>query len=457
MNLTQQLAERILHTCALPLSEPVETMARASMLNVLATTIGAARDAAVDAVVATGRHQGALSHVPVPGRTDHLDRLRGATAIGLAAHLDDYDDTHLATVIHPGAAALAAAWATGVPSDISYGQLLMAFAVGCEVQLRVGLAMSPWHYDQGWHITGTCAPIGASAAALLAEGRSTGMFDAIGLAAEMTLGHREGFGSMVKPFHPGKGAANGVLAAALATRGLHAAGDPLGEPGGFYQVLSPRHEPEPLLDDWGSRWELLNNTFKPYPCGIVCHPAIDAAIALSDQVQHRLGDITEIEVVCHPLVVELTGNPNPRTGLQARFSTIHGVAAGLADGRVGLPQYSDKRVSDPDLVELRSRVRLRIDPGRSRASAGIQVHMHDGSVFAQDIVHARGSLERPLTEQELQQKVTALIEPILPGRAQPIIECVLHQPLTGDMRHLAALVRPDPTSSKNAVSNEVAS
>lgn len=458
MNLTHQLADQVLKTSTRPLSEPVEKMARASLLNVLGTAIGAAPDRAVNAVVQVGRDHGGHATIPIPGRADHLDLLRAATAIGLAAHLDDYDDTHLATVIHPGAAALAAAWTTGVFSGASLGQFLTAFAIGCEVQLRVGLAMSPWHYDQGWHITGTCSPLGAAAtAALLNVGGGSAMQDAIGLAADMTLGQREGFGSMIKPFHPGKGAANGVLAAALAAGGLRATGDPLGDPGGFYEVLSPRYEPEQLLADWGTRWELLDNTFKPYPCGIVCHPAMDAAIALSDELRDRLDEVARIVILCHPLVAELTGNPEPRTGLQARFSTIHGVAAGLADGRAGLPQYGDGRVTEPDLVSLRSRTRLQVDPGRSRASAAVQVHLYDGTVLSQDVGHAWGSLERPLTGKELQEKVTDLIEPVLPGRSEAIIQCVLHQPLAEDLRHLCGLLHPGPGAPQPMTSNAVAS
>ncbi len=458
MNLTHQLADQVLKTSSRPLNEPVEKMARASLLNVLGTAIGAAADPAVCAVVQVGREHGGHPSIPIPGRTDHLDRLRAATAIGLAAHLDDYDDTHLATVIHPGAAALAAAWTTGVPSGACLGQLLAAFAMGCEVQLRVGLAMSPWHYDQGWHITGTCSPLGAATtAALLSRCGVLAIRDAIGLAADMTLGHREGFGSTIKPFHPGKGAANGVLAAALASGGLSPAGDPLGDPGGFYKVLSPRYEPEKLLADWGTRWELLDNTFKPYPCGIVCHPAIDAAIAMSDQLRGRLDDVARIDILCHPLVAELTGNPEPRTGLQARFSTIHGVAAGLADGRAGLAQYSDGRVTDPDLASLRSRTRLQVSPGRSRASAAVQVHLHDGTILSRDVRQARGSLERPLTGEELQEKVTDLIEPVLPGRSAAIIQCVLHQPLAEDLRHLSGLVHADPGTPRSTPLKAVAS
>jgi len=435
---------------ARPLRSDVETAARRTLLNVVATTVAAADDAALDAIVRASQRCGASGTVPIPGRTDFLDPLRAATAIGLAAHRDDYDDTHLATVIHPGAAALAAAWTVAVPARLTFGGMLRAFAVGCEVQLRLGLAMSPWHYDRGWHITGTCAPVGAAVtAALLSSGEQPVLRRAIGLAADMPLGNREGFGSMVKPFHPGKGASNGILAAALAERGLGATSDDvLGAAGGFYAVLSPRRDLDALLDGWGDRWELLNNTFKPYPCGIVCHPAIDAAVALAQRLSGRLTDVATIEVRCHPLVAELTGNPDPLSGLQARFSTIHGVAAGLADGVAGLAQYTDDRVAAPDVTRLREKVRLAVEPKRPRHSAAVLVTLTDGTILAEDVGHARGSLARPLSDAELADKATPLLERLLPDRSKDVIRTVMTLPLDGAVNDLQALLQPSEVPAR---------
>ena len=395
----------------------------------LATTIGGTRDRAVTTAIDYGERFGGDQTVPVPGTGSKLDPLRASLAIGLAAHLDDYDDTHLATVIHPGAAALAATFAVGAPNQVSGSRFLRAFALGCEVQLRAGIAMTPWHYDRGWHITGTCAPLGAAVtAALLTTPRPDPdlIERALSLAACMSLGHREAFGSMIKPFHPGKGAANGVLAASLARSGQNGLEDALGREGGFFSALSSEHRPERLNDQFGHRWELLNNTFKPYPCGIVCHPAIDAATDLAKQLHDQLAEVTAIEVYCHPLVAELTGNPQPTTGLQAKFSTIHGVAAGLCDGQVSLPQYTDARAAAADVTRLRSLTRLVVEPDRSRDSARLMIRLRDGSVLTRDVVHARGSLERPLTQDELEEKVTGLIEPRIPGGSTRIIETAMN-------------------------------
>jgi len=424
VNITRQLAENVVTASGDSLSAEVRLMAQNTFLNVFGTAIGASRDPAVEVAIDFASRYGGPGTVPIPGVGIRLDALRAATVIGLAAHLDDFDDTHLATVIHPGASQLAAALAVGVPMAVSGQRLISAFAIGCEVQLRVGVAMSPWHYDQGWHITGTTAPIGAAVtAALLADPDPDVevVERAITLAANMGLGIRESFGSMLKSFHPGKGAANGVFAAELARRGVSGPGDVLCRDGGYFSVLSPRHEPALLNEGFGERWELLSNTFKPYPCGIVCHPAIDAGIALSAALHGQLQPIEAVTVRCHPLVQELTGNPQPLTGLQAKFSTIHGVAAALCDGRAALAQYTDDRVRGADLHHVRSLARLVVETDRPRDSAWVDVTLVGGQVISEDVPHARGSMARPLTEAELNDKVTGLIEPVLPHQAGMVI------------------------------------
>ena len=152
--------------------------------------------------------------------------------------------------------------------------------MGCEIQLRLGVAISPEHYDDGWHITGTCGTIGAAvAAAALLRLDAGATARAIGIAASDTVGQREAFGRMTKAYHAGKAAANGLLAATLAGRGFTAPEDALEARGGFADALATTHRIGSLDTDLHANFELAKNTYKPYPCGIVAHPAIDAAVA----------------------------------------------------------------------------------------------------------------------------------------------------------------------------------
>jgi 2-methylcitrate dehydratase PrpD len=228
----------------------------------------------------------------------------------------------------------------------------------------------------------------------------------------MFVGQREAFGTMTKPYHPGKAAANGIAAARLAQRSARAATDIFEAPGGYSHSLSTRVDFAQMNDEFGERWELLFNTYKPYPCGIVAHPAIDGGLALSTRIDD-VASIGTITLRCHPLVPELMGNPQPKDGLQARFSAIHGVAAALCDRQVGLAQYEDQRVVRDDVRALRAKTTLAPDASVQRDEVFIEVRLHDGSTFAHHVEHARGSLARPLTDAELMDKVRLLVDPHL--------------------------------------------
>lgn len=438
-----RLADAVIHLTKSALPGDVEVMSQWTMLNVLGTTIGASRHRAVEITVNVGTRCGGSPTSTVPGRVERLDAMWAASAVGIAAHVADFDDTHLATVIHPGAATLGAVLSLGESRGASGAVVCRAFTLGVEAQLRIGVAMSPWHYDRGWHITGTCGVLGAAVAAGVVLGLdSARLAEALALAAGMTLGHREAFGTMEKAYHAGKAASNGVLAALLAERGATSASMTFEAENGFFAALSPRWEPAAVLDGWGDRWELLSNTFKPYPCGIVSHPAIDGAIALSSQVQRARQSIAQVTVRCNPLVVELTGNPSPQTGLEGKFSTRYGVAIGLLDGAASVPQYTDERVASPDAQELTARVDLVVDPAMTRDSSTVEVRLSDGSVLVHAVSHARGSLDNPLDFADLCAKVRSLVEPVLPNHSADLIREVKELNRRSDLRSLLSTTVP---------------
>ena len=411
--------------------------ARRTLLNVLGTAASAAGSPAVTVLLAAAAEQGSAGDVQVPGLAGTLDPYWGALVTGTAAHLDDFDDTHLATVIHPGAATLATVLSLTPETAPSGAAFLGAFAVGCEAQLRIGNAISPAHYDHGWHITGTCGVFGAAVAAsalLGLDAEAAGR--ALSLAATMTLGHREAFGSMTKPLHAGKAAANGVLAARLAAAGLSAPPDPLG-PGGVLEVLAAAVDRDAL----GRGWELELNTFKTYPCGVVAHPAMDGAIAVSDRIDPA--EITAITLRCHPLVPELMGTLHPADGLRSRFSARHGVAVGLQFGRAGLAEFSDAVATAPEVARLRALITLDPDPGMARDAAILRIETRSAEPVEVRVEHTRGSIARPLTDDELQEKVQALVTPVLgDGAADRIRKAVDNLPGASDVSGLLAALRP---------------
>lgn len=401
-----------------PLVPAVERAAGRSLLNVLGTAVSAAGSDAVRALLAAADEAGGAGQAVVPGLARTLDPYWAALVTGTAAHLDDFDDTHLATVIHPGASALATVLSLVPETAPSGAAFLGAFAAGCEAQLRIGRAISPAHYDRGWHITGTCGVFGSAVAACALLGLDArAAARALSLAATMTAGHREAFGTMAKPLHAGKAAANGVLAARLAAAGLAGPADPLG-PDGVLEVLAGRADRDALGLGWpaGHRWELELNTFKTYPCGVVAHPAMDAAIIASARIAELAGrtEISGVTLRCNPLVPELMGLEQPDDGLRSRFSARHGVAVGLLYGRAGLAEFSDAVATAPEVARLRAVITLEADPAVPRDAAVLRVGLPDGRPSIEvAIEHTRGSAARPLTDDELLGKVRALFGPVL--------------------------------------------
>ncbi|MER5438468.1 MmgE/PrpD family protein [Streptomyces sp. NPDC002790] len=428
-----------------PLPAQVRDAARRTLYNALATSVGASREPATDIVVAVAA-QFSGGRAMMPGRPDQLQPLDAALATGLAAHLDDYDDTHLRTVIHPGAVCLAAL--VGLQQEIAdrdADEVLGAFAWGVEAQLRLGVSVSPEHYDAGWHITGTCGAVGAAVTAGLLLGLDTGQLrTALEWAVEDGLGNREGFGSMIKPFHPGKAAVCGLRAALDARAGADGPGDSLTGPEGFvHRLARGKFDPDALLGGADTRWELLDNTFKPYPCGIVTHPAIETAEALHDRVAAHGGAeaVRAIVLVCHPLVPELTGNIQPVDGLQARFSTAHGIAAGLLAPPVGLAGYATDFVVSASARRLRSLVTFEPREECGRDAARIDVTMTDGTVLSHEVAHARGSMARPLTEEELRAKARGLVDAFRPSGADAL-DAAARRRGPGYLRGLLAAAAP---------------
>lgn len=341
---------------------------------------------------------------------------------GIASHVHDYDDTHLATIIHPTGPVASAvlAYVEHQPdAKVSGEELLCALTAGIEASCKLGLAVWPTHYDLGWHITGTTGSIGAAVAVgklmKLDEDR---MAHAIGIAATQVTGLREMFGSDTKSFHPGRAAQNGLLAALLAEQGFTSSLQALEAKRGWANVVVGGGKPqlEKYISELGSVWEVEKNAFKPFPCGIVCHPAIDGCIQLARDMQQRganIADIEKVEERVHPLVIELTSKRKPKDGLEAKFSVFHGSAAGLLFGKAGPAEYTDAIVTSPEVVALREKIDATADESLLADEVYLTVHLKDGTTFEKHVQHAVGSLEVPMTDGQLSEKFVDQVSLVL--------------------------------------------
>lgn len=386
-----------------------------TLLNWVGVAIGGSRHQTVDIAASALAPFSGPSQASLLGRRERFDIMNAAFINGVSSHIFDYDDTHLKTIIHPAGPVASAILALSEMQPVSGRDLINALVLGVETECRIGNAVYPNHYDVGWHITGTAGVFGAAAAA----GRLLGLSEqqmiwALGLAASQPVGLRESFGSMNKSFNPGRAASNGLFAAILASKNFTSSGGMIEAKRGWANTISTKQDFAEITEGLGQRYETALNTYKPFACGIVLHPAIDAAIQLRNEHQLGAGQVKRIELKVHPLVLELTGKKTPQDGLEGKFSVYHAVAVALIEGAGGEKQFSDRAVRDPAVVDLRGKVVPVIDSAIKPEQVEMSIELSDGQVLRKRIEHAIGSLEKPMSDADLERKFADLAEGILP-------------------------------------------
>jgi len=425
-------------------SDAVDHEGHRTFLNWVGCAVGAATHDAMRAALAGVQMLQPAPQATVLGRRERVDMAGAALLNGISSHTFDFDDTHLKTIIHPAGPVASAALALAEHLGASGRALIDALVLGIDVSCRIGNVIYPEHYDRGWHITGSTGTLGAAAACA----RLLGLDEehsamALGIAASQPVGLREQFGTMTKPFHPGGAARAGLLSALLAKHGFTASARALEAPRGYAQVVSTKTAWHEATDELGERFEISFNTYKPFACGIVIHPSIDACVQLRQQgVQPD--DVARIELKVHSLVLELTGKKEPDDGLAAKFSVYHGCAVGLMFGRAAEAEYDDAIVTRDDVVALRRKVVAAIDDAIDEASADVTAVLRDGRRVHVFVEHAIGSLQRPMSDAALEAKFTTQAEPILgAARSAQLVAACRQLGALDDVRALTALATPE--------------
>ena len=420
---TQTLARYVVNAKYGDIPPGVRHEAKRALLNWLGCAIGAARHETIERALAAIAPFAGAPQAALLGRGERLDILNAAFLNGVSSHVLDFDDTH-EKALHPSAPVYPALLALGEWRNVSGADFLHAFILGVEVECRLALSVVPEHYDVGWHVTGTAGVFGAAAAAGKLLGLSEQQMTwALGIAATQSSGLREMFGSMCKSFHPGAAARNGLSAALLAAQNFDSSECGIEAPRGWAHVLSTRFDPAIITEGLGEHFELSRNMYKPYPCGLVVHAVIDACIDLRRMHGADLMDIERIDLRVNPMVLELTGKKTPNTGLEGKFSVYHAAAIGLIYGRANESEYADEVVRSPGVIAIRDRVTATADPAvTSYLEAYVSIKLRDGRVLAHHVPHALGTLQRPMSDGDLEEKFRALLAPVLPAdRAGPLI------------------------------------
>ena len=335
---------------------------------------------------------------------------------------------------------LAALFALSERAPVNGEALMLAYAVGFEAGVRSGRT-APGHHKGGWHLTGTLGSIAAGVAAgKLLKLDAQKLTYAMGIASTQAAGMQQNRGTMCKSFHAGKAASNGVLAALLAERGFDSTQEIIEGKKGFSRIYSDVAEPEQLLAGLNKGWLIESNGHKPYACGVVLHPLIDAVIAIRNRDKIDPAQVSEIALRVNPLVLSITGVVDPSTGLQSKFSTLHSAAVALIDGHAGMAQYSDAKAVDPAVATLRRKVKPVADDTLRKDEAHAVITVA-GQRHEVHIDHASGTAENRMTDAQIEAKFLANATPAIGDerarRAAAFVWALEKQP---DARELIGLL-----------------
>jgi 2-methylcitrate dehydratase PrpD len=422
------------------LTEAARREARRGVLDWIGCALAGSGHAEITTLLDVLREAGGRPQATVLGRGMKLGLLDAPLANGQMGHLLDYDDTHMGgVVLHTSSPVLAALFALAERAPVSGADLMLAYAVGFEAGVRAGRT-APGHHKGGWHLTGTLGCIAAGVAAgklLKLDGQR--LTYAMGIAATQAAGMQQNRGTMCKSFHAGKAASNGVLAALLAERGFDSTQEIIEGKRGFSRIYSDTAAPEELNAGLGT-WLIETNGHKPYACGVVLHPLIDAVIALRSRAGTNPAAVDEISLRVHPLVLSITGVVEPSSGLQSKFSLRHSAAVALTDGAAGTAQYSDAKAKDPAIVALRRKVKAVGDETLRKDEAHAAITAN-GARHEVHIPHASGTMDNPISDQAIEAKFMANATPVIgAARAAQARDLVWALERTADARALLALI-----------------
>lgn len=410
------------------LPKNIQAETKRALLNYLACTIGGAATASMSAAVDGVKLIDSSLEIPIAGRQERCAITNAALLGAISASAHTYDDTHLATITHPTApvasACLASAYhqsLSGKPVDGK--QLLAAIAVGIEVQCRISNAIrSGESAHMGWYITGLSGGIGAAlAVGHLLSLNHQDFVSAIGLAATQACGLRATHGSMAIAYVPGLAGRSGLEAAYFAKAGFRCSPGLIDGRNGLLEVLGSSADSTIITAELGNHFELLNNAYKPYPCGIVIHPSIDGCLELVKKNHFEIENIDQIVLEVHPDAMTLTWRKHPETELDAQVSLFHWVAASIVFKNAGIKEGQIDAVMDKRVRHLQNQIQVITNKTLRDNQARISVILKDGRHLNVEVSNATGSVTNPMSTQQLIEKFNELSDPVIGSEKKGLV------------------------------------
>lgn len=384
-----------------------------------------------------------------------LPAMFAALVNATAGHAMDWDDTQLSTtpdrifglLTHPTIPPLTASLAVAETCDaVSGKEFMTAFLTGFEVECKIAEAIFPEHYAKGFHTSATVGTFGAAtAAAKLLELKTDRLRHMLGITASMASGIRANFGTMTKPLHVGRAAQNGVSAALLAHSGFEADPNALDGPWGFFQVFGRGFDAERIAGKLGNPHTIVEPgvSIKPYPCGCLTHPSMDAMRAVVIENDLKPADIEQVVLYAGYNILNPIRYTIAEDELQAKFCMPFLLAAIVISRKAGFQEFTPQFVCSPEVQALMQRVRMEFDPtieakGYDKMRSRLEVMLANGQKLVRKADERyRGGPENPLSDDELVEKFTDCTQSILDRAVrEEIIEAVFGLEKLTDIRRL---------------------
>ncbi len=439
---TEKLAQLVVATRWDDLPPPVAHQAKRSLMNFFAVALTGCRNPTIETALQSLAAFSGGKQATLIGRRERIDALSAAFLNAAGANVLDFCDTHVPTAIHPTAPLAPALLALAELRRVNGRDLLLAFVLGQEIECRIGLAMSPSHYNKGWHITSTCGVFGAAAGTgKLLDLTAAQLVWALGTASTQSAGLCECLGTPAKSVSVGNAARNGLWSALLASKDFDGPAEPLNGVQGFYNAMGETPKLALLADGLGESWEIMKTAYKPYPCGFVIHPVLDCVLVWRSA--NPAAGVAHVVVTGNPLLAARTDRPDISTGRESQVSVQHAVAAALVTGSAGVDQFTDACVNDPAVRALRSKVEVVRDESFATTSAAVAITTTDGKMHKLAQRAARGSAANPMSDKDLEDKLRTAAAGWNPAHdVSPLIDAVWTLDRSEDVSKLAALTVP---------------
>lgn len=389
---------------------------------------------------------GGLTEATLIGGSGRVPAMQAAFANAISSHSVELDDIDVLALFHFSPPVYSAALALAEQAGASGKELLVALAAGCEMMERLSKAANPSLRNRGFHTTPTCGVFGATvASAKIQRLPADKIVSALGLAGASSSGLMEMYGpSMQKRFNPGPAARNGVTAATIAGLGFTGAATIFDGERGFLAAFTDQNDPQQLIAGLDQPYQ-LDIEFKPYSCARPIHNAIDCALEIRRKHSPNLNRIRSIEMARHPDWALYHQNKRPKTYHEAQVSLPYAVAVALTDGQALFEQFNDARLPEPMLIRLSEMIEITTDASLARGvSCRMTMTMDDGTSHVSQIDYPKGSIQNPMSDEELRAKFDSLVHPVLgAGRAAEIaalVQSIEDCPNIGQLMQLTAMV-----------------